>query len=450
MQPSGSSVSVSPFRSLFRLALPIVGVNVGMMLMGSVDTVMVGRVSPEALAAVALGNVYSFAVMIFGVGVLLALDPILAQAHGAGESEGVAFGLQRGVVLAAVLAIPLSLAMLFAAPLLQLARQPADVIPLAAQYCLIIIPGILPFLLFNVVRQTLQVFERVAPVLWTILIANVLNVGLNRVLVFGAFGISPLGVAGSALATSLSRLLMIAILIWIARRPLLPLLLPIRPGMLTLAPFGAMLKIGIPIAFQFEIEIAAFSVVALLMGTFGTVQVAGHQVALSLASLTFMVPMGVGMAAAVQVGNGVGRGDPVAVRASARAALQIGAGFMCVTALLFLGLPRFFAGLYTNAPDVLAFAATLLPIAGIFQICDGLQVVCVGLLRGLGDTRAPMLINLLGFGVLGIGTSLTLAFKTSLGAIGLWWGLVMGLTVVAAILLLRLRVALRRPLKRVQ
>ncbi len=447
--PRASVSRATSFRSLLRLALPIVGVNVGMMLMGAVDTIMVGRVSPEALAAVALGNVYSFAVMMFGVGVLLALDPILSQAHGAGEQELFALAVQRGGILALALAIPLSLAMLLAEPLLARARQPAEVVPLVGTYCRILIAGVLPFLLFNVGRQTLQVLHRVGPVLWTILIANVANVGLNQWLINGGAGLPPLGVAGSAWATSLSRVLMVLLLLVMSRRELVPLMRPTHQHLLTPPPFRAMLRIGLPIAMQLEIEMAAFSVVALLMGTFGTIQVAGHQIALNLASLTFMVPMGVGMAASVQVGQAVGRGDPAAARASTRAALQLGGGFMVVTALLFSLLPNVIAGLYTNAGDVRAFAAVLLPIAGIFQVFDGVQVVCIGVLRGLGDTHAPMLINLAGFGVLGVGTSLWLAYRTSMGPVGLWWGLVVGLMVVAVVLVLRVRVSLRRPMRRV-
>jgi MATE family multidrug resistance protein len=211
-----------------------------------------------------------------------------------------------------------------------------------------------------------------------------------------------------------------------------------------------MFRVGLPIGLQIEIEMATFGAVALLRGSFGTLQVASHQVALILGSLTFMVPMGVGRGAAVLVGRAVGRRNPVAAKASAKAALALGAAFMCCTALLFIVAPTFLARLYTTDQAVIAFAAVLLPLAGIFQVFDGLQVVAVGILRGLGDTRAPMLINLVGFVVLGLGTSLILAYRTPLGAVGLWWGLVMGLAAVAIILLLRVRFALRRPLQRVQ
>ncbi len=447
--PPASVALPSAFRPLLRLALPIVGVNVGMMLMGAVDTIMIGRLSPQALAAVALGNLFGIVVLMFGVGILLSLDPLLSQAHGAGDHDAVASGVQRGVVLALALAVPLSLVMWFAEPFLRLVRQPTDVVPLAGTYCRVLIAGVLPFLLFNVGRQALQVLHRVQPVLWTILVANLANIGLNQWLIFGGFGVPPLGVAGSATATMIARYIMIALLMGLARRELWPLLHPRRPALFTAAPFVTMLRIGVPIALQVEIEMAAFSIVGLLMGTFGTVQVAGHQIALNLASLTFMVPMGVGMAASVLIGQAVGRGDPAALRAGTRAALVVGAGFMGMTALVFLLMPHWIAGLYTNAEEVVAFAAVLLPIAGIFQVFDGIQVVCVGVLRGLGDTHTPMLVNLVGFGVLGLATSTWLAYRTSLGPVGLWWGLVVGLAAVSLILLHRVRAALRRPPPRV-
>ncbi|MDZ4258974.1 MAG: MATE family efflux transporter [Gemmatimonadales bacterium] len=433
---------------LLRLSLPIVGVNVGMMLMGAVDTIMVGRVSPEAIAAVALGNVFFFALSIFGVGVLLGLDPILAQALGAHDHDGFAIGVQRGLVLAAIISVPLALAFLAAEPLLRLARQPAEVLPLVGTYCVLLIPGMLPFLAFSVGRQSLQALQRVAPVVWTIILANIANIALNYVLIFGHLGFPPLGVAGSAWASTLSRWLMALLLLWVGRDVLQDAIRPWRREARHLGALGRLFRLGFPIGIQLEIEMAAFSTVALLMGTFGTLHVAGHQIALNLASLTFMVPMGVGMAAAVQVGRAVGRSDTASVHHSAKAALVLGAGFMGCTALIFLAVPTVFARLYTTDPGVMAFAATLLPIAGVFQVFDGLQVVSAGILRGLGETRAPMLINLVGFAGIGVTSSVVLAYYTPLGPVGLWWGLVIGLGVVALILMLRVRQLLRRPLAR--
>lgn len=449
MTPPATAGAPTTLRTLVGLSLPIVAVNLGTSLMGTVDTLMVGRINAEALAAVAIGNVYFFALAIFAVGVTMALDPVLSQALGADDHDGVALGLQRGLVLAALLALPLMLMLATAEPVAGALGQPAEVLPLVGTYCLILAPSAFPFLAFSVGRQALQAMHRVAPVVWTIAVANILNVALNQWLIFGGLGVPALGVAGSAWATTISRTVMAVGVFALARHDLGSPLRPWRRAAFAPTALGRLFRIGLPIGLQLEIEMGTFATVALLMGSFGTLQVAGHQVALNLASLTFMVPLGVGMGAAALVGRAVGRGDPDALRASARAALGTGAAFMACTALVFLALPRFLASLYTTDVGVVEFAALLLPIAGVFQVFDGLQVVAAGILRGLGDTRAPMVINLIGFVGIGLTASLLLAFRTPLGAVGLWWGLVLGLASVAVILLLRVRTALRRPLRRV-
>lgn len=175
------------------------------------------------------------------------------------------------------------------------------------------------------------------------------------------------------------------------------------------------------------------------MGLLGTAQMAGHQVALKLASLTFMVPLGVSAASAVLVGHAVGRGDARRARREAGAALTIGVGFMTLSALAFLTLPGLWAGLFTADASVAALAAALIPIAGVFQVFDGVQAVSAGILRGLGDTRFPLLANLVGFWLIGLPTSAWLAFSAGLGPKGLWWGLVAGLAAVGACLLVRVR-----------
>jgi MATE family multidrug resistance protein len=185
------------------------------------------------------------------------------------------------------------------------------------------------------------------------------------------------------------------------------------------------------------------------MGGLGTIEIAAHQVAINLASLTFMVPLGVASASAVRVGHAVGRADDHEARRAAASAMVCGAGFMAGTALLFLALPAALAGAYTTDAAVVGMAAALIPIAGVFQIFDGVQVVSSGILRGLGDTRAPMVINVLGFWLVGMPVSLGLAFPLELGPRGLWWGLVAGLAAVAALLLLRIARRLSRPMARV-
>jgi MATE family multidrug resistance protein len=357
--------------------------------------------------------------------------------------------VQRGLLLSVILTVPVSLLLLTVEPILALARQPSGVIPLAAGYVYRVIPAVWPLYAFVVLRQALQAHRRTQPVVMTIVAANVVNFALNYLWIFGKLGFPPLGALGSAWATLISRWLMAAFVLALGWRYLQGYLLRVAPNLFDPKPLARMLWLGAPIGAQMTLELGAFGAVALLMGWLGVVQVAAHQVAINLASLTFMVPLGVASAAAVIVGHAVGREDPDAVRRSTLAALFVGAGFMSLTALLFLILPEPLARLYTRNVEVLQLAALLLPIAGVFQVFDGLQAVALGLLRGLGDTRVPMIVNVLGFWCLGMPASLWLAFGLGHGAVGLWWGLVVGLGVVAAFLLIRLKLREGQDLARI-
>ena len=434
---------------MLRLAVPVVIIQVGMMAMGVVDTVMVGHISAQALAAVALGNLYFFTLAVFAIGTLMVLDPVVAQAVGAGDGPAVARAVQRGAIIAAVLTIPAIALLMSAATVFRLLAQPAEVIPLAAAYAVRIAPGTLPFLLFVVFRQSLQAIGRTRPIVGAIIGANLANGALNWVLIFGHLGFPAMGVVGSAWATTISRALLVLALGFAARRELRPLLLPVRSEIWQLDPLLRMFRLGIPIGAQHVLEFGAFALVALMMGWMGTRQMAGHQVAINLAALTFMVPLGVGDAASVLVGRAVGRGDSEGTRSAARAAFACGVTFMAATAAIFLAFPLALSQLYSRDPDVISVAASLIPIAGVFQVFDGTQVVAGGVLRGLGDTRAPMIANLLGYWLVGIPLSVYLGFGVGLGPAGLWWGLVAGLALVGTSLLLRVRSRLARKQRRI-
>ncbi|HYC30871.1 MAG TPA: MATE family efflux transporter [Gemmatimonadales bacterium] len=436
-------------RATVRLALPVVVIQIGMMAMGVVDTVMVGHLSARALAAVALGNLYFFGLAIFAIGTLMVLDPVVAQAVGARDQPAIARGIQRGILLALLLAVPAVLLLMAARPFFELARQPAEVTPSAAAYAIRLAPGVLPFFVFVVFRQSLQAMRRTAPIVLTIVVANLVNAGLNWILIFGRFGAPAMGVEGSAWATTVSRWLLAFLLYALVRRQLRPYLWPIRSEVRELAPMIRMLRLGLPIGCQVVLEFGAFALVALMMGWIGTIEMAGHQVAINLASLTFMVPLGAADAASVLVGQAVGRDDPEGARGASLSALLCGAGFMSLTAIVFLTLPLPLARLYTDDATVVAIATALIPLAGVFQVFDGLQAVAGGILRGLGETRVAMLVNLFGYWALGLPLSYVLGFRLGMGPGGLWWGLVAGLAVVATVLLTRVRIGLARRQRRV-
>lgn len=432
----------------WHLALPVVTVQVGLMLMGVIDTMLVGRMGPVALAATALGNLAFVMITIVALGTLLALDPLVAQAVGARDETAIRHGVQRGLLLSLVLSLPCSLLLLGSSWAFHLFGQPLEVIPLATGYALRTIPGVVPFLAFVALRQSMQALGRLRPIVLVIVAANVANALLDLLLIYGGWGVPALGVNGAAWATTICRWGMAFGLLAAGWDTLGPRLRGEWRAAFEAAPMRAMLRLGVPIGLQLELELSAFGAVALLMGRLGTPAMAAHQVAINLASLTFMVPLGVGAAAAVLVGRAIGAGDAGAARRAARTAVTLGTGFMVGTAVLFLAVPGALARLYTTDAAVLAITGVLLPIAGVFQIFDGIQAVTSGVLRGTGDTHAALRANLIGFWGVGIPASLGFGFALGFGAAGLWWGLVVGLAVVSVLLLRQARLRLGTPIAR--
>jgi len=441
--------SLHDVRALVRLAVPIVSMQVGMMLMSVVDTIFVGHVSARELAAAALGSLYTIGLFNFCLGVVWAVDPLVSQALGARDPAAAALGVQRGLVLAAVMGVVATLLCLPAAWVYRSLREPPDVIPRAVAFVLISAPSLVPMLLFVALRQSLQAMKRTNALVAVIVLSNLLNAGLDWVLVFGHWGFPALGAPGSALATTITRFLGLAVLLVIARRELEPMLRPWRKEALALGPLLRTFRLGLPIGAQNSVEFTTFAAISVFAGWFGAEAVSGHQVALNLASLMFMVPLGIGSASSVLVGHAIGAEDMAHARRVAASALAVGAGYMVLSACVLLTLPGLFASAYTSVPGVVAVAALLIPIAGVFQVFDGLQVVSAGVLRGAGDTRAPLVSNVLGFWLVGMPVSLWLGFRAGLGVVGLWWGFVAGLAAVAAFLVLRVRALLARPVARI-
>jgi MATE family multidrug resistance protein len=373
---------------------------------------------------------------------LLALDPVISQAIGAQDEVAIARSIQRGIVMTTIVALLVSATFLPARPLLTVLRQPEDVVPLAAAYVRWSVPGLLPFFAFNMLRQTMQAFHLLKPVVIAVVVGNAVNVFFNWVLIFGNLGFAAGGVVGSSQATVLSRWVMAATLLALGWKQLRPYLLHWHAESLTLAPLGRMLLLGLPIGLQFLAEVGAFGIVTVMTGWIDTTTLAGHEIALSLASMTFMVPMGVAAAAAVMVGRAVGRGDMAASRRDAVAALVVGVGFMALCAMLFAAIPGTLAGFYTQDAATFTLAAMLIPIAAVFQVFDGTQVVAASILRGTGDTRVPAILHTLSFWAFGIPFGALLAFYFHLGAAGLWWGLTVGLAVAAVLQLARVRARL--------
>ncbi len=442
--------TMADMRALVALALPVVAVEMGMMAMHVVDALFVGHLSATALAAVSLALAYYFTIVVMGVGTLVGLDALVSQAVGAGDENAVRRALQRGLLLALALCIPLALILWPTASVLRALHQPEAIIPMATRVVHISILGLPGALAFVVLRQTLQSMERLRPILLTVLLANLINAACNWLLITGQLGAPALGVDGSAIASVIGRTALPLLLLVLGSDVLWPLLRARDPQLFELAPLRRMLRIGAPVGVQYLLEVGVFNAVALLMGVQATTTLAAHQVAINLASFTFMIPLGIGAAAAVLVGQAIGRDDAGAARRAAAAALTAGIAASVMTTVLFLVIPTQLASAYVREPGVIALAATLIPLAGVFQLFDGVQAVAGGALRGAADTRAAMVANILGFWIVGLPIGLTLAFRAGLGPRGLWWGLVVGLAAVAAVLLVRLYHLFGGPLTRVQ
>jgi len=421
----------SDLREMAQVAWPVVLINVGLQAMGVVDTLMVGKLGGAAIAAVALGNFYFFNVSVFGIGLLFALDPVVAQAVGAGDHDGAARGVQRGVLMALVISVVVMGVLMPGEWLLTSLEQPADVVDATAIYARSRIWGVIPFFLFNVMRQTLQAMGPVRPVIAAAVVANVVNAVANWLLIYGHGGMPALGVEGSGFATALSSWVMAAVLAWLAWPRLRVMVVPWRKESFGWLPMARMLRIGVPIGVQWFFESFAFGLTALFMGWMGTASLAGHEIALNMAALTFMVPLGVSGAAAAVVGRAIGRGDLTAARRDAVAAIACGVGFMCLSAVVFIAAPGWLTSWYTDEAATVAVAVALIPLAGWFQVFDGLQAVTSGVLRGTGDTRVPAILHMVAFWGVGIPLGYYLGFHTTWRERGLWVGLVAGLGAAA-------------------
>jgi MATE family multidrug resistance protein len=340
-------------------------------------------------------------------------------------------------VLAVLLCAPLALVLWHIRGLLDLLGQQPAVAARSAAYIRAVVPGLPAFLLYATLRRTLQAMSLMRPAVVAMIIANVANVLGNYALIYGHWGAPALGVVGSGIATSISRWVMLLAIIVAARHILRP-----YTGQLVRLPFRLRsllqpLRIGLPIGVQSSLEIWMFTAVALMMGHLGARELAAHQISLNLAAIAFMVPLGLSGAASTRVGNAIGRRDMPSARRAALVCLLLGGGVMTISALAFWLIPGILSRLYTPDTAVIALASMLLPIAALFQVFDGLQVVGSGVLRGAADTRAPAAMALVGFWLIGLPLAYLLAFRAGAGPRGLWLGLTLGLASVAILILVR-------------
>lgn len=422
---------------MLTLAVPVVLAELGWMTMGMTDTLMVGRISPEAIGAVGIGTSLFMGICIFGMGVLLGLDTLVSQSYGAGRLDECHRWLLHGVALALGMAGPVTgLLLILAAGLGDWGLDP-EVLRLADPYVRIVAWSAPPLLLYAAFRRYLQGMGVVRPVMIALLIANILNIVVNWVLIYGNLGAPALGVRGAAWATVISRLGMAGFLLGVIvhrERGRRPGLFETR-FRIELARMRRLFSLGLPAATQVTLEVGVFAAATVLAGRLAPAALAAHHIAINYAALTFMVPLGIASSAAVRVGHAVGRGDAGGASRAGWTALLFGTLFMTAAAAVFLTIPRTLIGFFTSDAGVLEVGVALLFVAAIFQLFDGVQGVATGALRGLGDTRSPMLWNLAGHWFIGLPLSYALCFVFGYGVVGLWWGLSMGLLICGVALL---------------
>lgn len=435
--PAATPSVARELRALARLAAPLAAANLGQVLIGAVDTAVVGRLGETELGAAGLGNSFYFVVTVVGMGVMLGLDPLVSQAVGASEPREARRLLWQGVWLALVAGLPMCAIIVGLGTLLEkIGIAPATAVA-TRSYVYARLPGLVPFLVFVACRSYLQALGTTRPVVISVVVANIVNVPASWGLVFGfaPLHVPALGIAGAAWASSACILVQMGVLVLAVRRESAEIggaaWQPHRASM------AKALRIGLPIGLTLVAEFGVFSLVNVLMGNIDARALAGHQVAITFASATFMVPVGIGAAASVRVGHAIGRSDQAGTRLAGIVGLGAGAAFMTLSALAFVTFPRELAAVITDKPDVIAAAVPLLLVAAVFQLSDGAQAVAAGALRGAGDTRFPLVANLVGHYLVGLPIGVLLAFGLGLGAKGLWWGLSAGLTGVALALVWR-------------
>jgi len=426
-------------RALLTLAIPVVLSELGWMTMTIVDLIMVGRLGPAAIGAVGLGNAIYYAPSLFGIGLLLGLDTLVSQSWGAGRFDDCHRSLAQAMYIALAFTPVLMLGMLAALHIFTGRGVDPAVAALTRPYVSLLNWGTFPLLVYGGFRRYLQGVGRVRPVTFALISANIVNLAFNWIFIYGHFGFPAMGVRGSALSTVLARIYMAAVLVyaaWAHENERGHALFAHWPSP-DVARIRALLRLGLPAASQVVLEVAAFGGATVMASHLSAISLATHEIVLSCAAYTYMVPLGISAAAAVAVGHAIGAGNPARARRAGLLSIALGAGFMAVMAILLIVIPRPIISIWTRDAHVLALGAHILAIVAGFQIFDGIQTVSTGALRGLGETRFPMLMNLTGYWILGLPFGALLCFHFGWGLSGLWVGLTVSLILIAVVLIAR-------------
>lgn len=432
----------------FLLAYPVMLSQLGQVAVGVADSMMVGRLGALELAASSLANSIFFVILMFGIGISMGLTPLVSKAYGRGKTNQISrlFGNSLGINFLTSLAL-IGLVLLFSENL-ALLNQPEEVEDLALPFLIIITASLIPLMVFQTFKQFVEGLSQTKQAMFITIASNLINIFLNWVLIWGNWGFPELGFLGAAWATFISRVVMMVFMggYVLTSNRYSQYQLKIFSFQPTWALCQRILKIGIPTGFQFIFEVSAFSAAAIMMGWISVNALAGHQIALNLASISYMMATGLATAGMIRVSHYIGKEDYKGMREAGMVAFGMVATFMFVCALLFFLFRFFLPTLYIDDPQVISLAASLLVLAGLFQLSDGIQVVGLGVLRGLEDVKVPTIVTFLAYWGLGLPLGYFLAFKMDFAEKGIWIGLLIGLTLTAGMLLYRFNQLSKRKL----
>ena len=426
-------------KDTLKLAYPVIIGQLGFIMMGVVDSIMVGELGASSLAAASVANSLIMFVFVAGIGVSFAITPLVAIALGAKKFDDCGVIFRQALLVDTVLGIILLIVAFIGADLIQFFNQPKEVAVLATSYGKLLGYSILPAMLFQTYKQFIEGLSVMKPAMIIVLIANIVNAFVNWLLIYGNLGLPALGLDGAGWATFASRIFMAFVLVWYVMKSyrFKQFDVTLHFKSINIKMIKKILGLGLPSATQYLFEVGAFSFSVIMVGWLGTKQLAAHQIAINLASISFMTALGVSAAGGIRVANAVGRQNVEEVRRAGFSAIILGASIMACFGIVFITLRNFLPTLYIDDNSVVSIASSLLVIASIFQIADGVQAVGIGVLRGLTDVKWPTLITFIAYWILGLPSAYLFGFILEYDVQGVWMGLLVGLLSSAIMLSIR-------------
>ncbi len=432
-------------KETIKLAIPVSIGQLGHIMLGVVDSFMVGKLGAAPLAAASLANGLFFLILVIGIGLSMAITALVAIAKGENDYEKCGVIVRQALLINTVFSILLTVITYIAAQLVFYLHQQPEVAILTNSYLEILSISIIPFMLFQTYRQFNEGLSYTKPPMYIAILANIINVVGNWIFIYGNFGMPALGLDGAGYATLATRIFMgLSMMLFTIKSSKFKQYDPtLRFKKIDFHIIKKLFNLGLPTGLMYSMEVGAFAIAAIIIGWFGSIELAAHQIAINLASISYMVVLGISAASTIRIGNYYGEKNIPAVKSAGFSALLLGLAFMSITGIIFITLNNYLPTLYINDPAVISVASSLLIVAALFQLSDGAQAVGIGILRGLTDAKIPMFITFIAYWIIGIPVGLLLGFYFHLEVVGVWIGLLVGLSIAAILFFIRFKFMLK-------